>query len=90
MWEDFRLPRHDPRFHVEWLFMTRDLQGRRILITGASSGIGKALAQQLGGLGAKLVLAARSEDKLKALARYPAPSRSPRTSRQKPIGNHGA
>src|ERR1700684_1004895 len=48
--------------------MTRDLQGRRILITGASSGIGKALAQQLAPLGAKLVLAARSEDKLKALA----------------------
>src|SRR5476651_695547 len=48
--------------------MTRDLHGRRILITGASSGIGKALAQQLAPLGAKLILAARSEDKLKALA----------------------
>ena len=48
--------------------MTRDMNGRRILITGASSGIGKALAQQMAPLGAKLVLAARSEDKLKALA----------------------
>jgi short-subunit dehydrogenase len=48
--------------------MTRDLNGRRILITGASSGIGKALAQQLAPLGAKLVLAARSEDKLKEVA----------------------
>lgn len=48
--------------------MTRDLHGRRILITGASSGIGRALAQQLGAQGAKLVLAARSEDKLRALA----------------------
>ena len=48
--------------------MTRVLQGRRILITGASSGIGRALAEQLAPLSAKLVLASRSEDKLKALA----------------------
>lgn len=55
--------------------MTRDLTGRRILITGASSGIGKALAQQLAPLGAKLILAARSEDKLKAVAAsLPSPS----------------
>lgn len=55
--------------------MTRDLQGRRILITGASSGIGKALAQQLAPSGARLVLAARSEDKLNALAAtLPSPS----------------
>jgi short-subunit dehydrogenase len=48
--------------------MARDIQGKRILITGASSGIGKALAQQLAPLGAKLVLASRSQDKLKAVA----------------------
>jgi short-subunit dehydrogenase len=48
--------------------MTRDLNGRRILITGASSGIGKALAQQLAPLGARLILAARSEDKLNEVA----------------------
>jgi short-subunit dehydrogenase len=48
--------------------MTRELSGRRILITGASSGIGRALAEQLAAAGAKLVLAARSEDKLRELA----------------------
>ena len=48
--------------------MTRDLHNRRILITGASSGIGKALAQQLASLGAKLVLAARTDEKLQAVA----------------------
>lgn len=48
--------------------MTRELAGRRILITGASSGIGKATAQLLATLGARLILAARSEDKLKAVA----------------------
>lgn len=38
------------------------------MITGASSGIGRALAEQLAAKGAKLVLAARSEGKLKDLA----------------------
>ena len=48
--------------------MTRTIQGRRVLITGASSGIGKALAHHLAREGARLVLAARSEDKLRAVA----------------------
>jgi short-subunit dehydrogenase len=54
-------------FNAE-VVMARNLSGKRILITGASSGIGKALAQQLAQQGAKLILAARSEDKLKTLA----------------------
>lgn len=48
--------------------MKRDLQGRRILITGASSGIGRCLAEQLAQQGARLVIAARSGDKLQELA----------------------
>src|SRR5262245_3532206 len=48
--------------------MRRDLHGRRSLITGASSGIGRALAEQLAGAGARLVLAARSADSLDQLA----------------------
>ena len=41
-----------------------DLTGRTILVTGASSGIGKQIAITLSGLGAKLVLVARREEKL--------------------------
>lgn len=38
-----------------------------VVITGASSGIGMALSKEFASLGAKVVMGARSEDKLKAL-----------------------
>ena len=41
-----------------------DLTGKHILITGASSGIGKATSIHLSKLGAKLTLIARNEEKL--------------------------
>jgi short-subunit dehydrogenase len=44
------------------------IQGKIVIITGASEGIGKALAENLSARGAKLVLAARSDDKIQALA----------------------
>ncbi|HNP57422.1 MAG TPA: SDR family NAD(P)-dependent oxidoreductase [Gordonia sp. (in: high G+C Gram-positive bacteria)] len=45
-----------------------EIQGRRILVTGASSGIGHALALELASRGARLVVTARSVDKLEELA----------------------
>lgn len=48
--------------------MSHILAGKVVIITGASSGIGAATARLLAPLGAKLALAARSADKLAALA----------------------
>lgn len=48
---------------------SRSLRGKGVLLTGASRGIGKALAHALAREGARLVLAARSEDDLAAVAK---------------------
>ena len=44
-----------------------DLTGKRIFITGASMGLGKRFAWTLARAGGEVILAARSEDKLKEL-----------------------
>ena len=49
----------------DWESFSSDaLAGRRIVVTGPTSGIGRALAGQLAGLGARLVLVGRDESRL--------------------------
>ncbi len=48
--------------------MNNSLSGKVVIITGASSGIGAATARAMAELGCKMTLAARSADKLNALA----------------------
>jgi short-subunit dehydrogenase len=45
------------------------LEGKRVLLSGATGGIGRAIAEELAGHGAKLVLSSRKKEELQALAR---------------------
>ncbi len=48
--------------------MTENIEGKVIVITGASSGLGEAAARHLSAAGAKLILGARRLDRIEALA----------------------
>lgn len=48
--------------------MSQNIEGKVVVITGASSGLGEATARHLAAHGAKLVLGARRLDRLQALA----------------------
>ena len=69
-----RPPRHVPQVSASSTMQDRsplpsfDLDGRLAVITGASRGIGAALARGFRQAGARVVLAARSTDRLDALA----------------------
>jgi short-subunit dehydrogenase len=46
-----------------------DLEGKRVLLSGATGGLGRAIAQELADGGAKLVLSSRREKELRELAK---------------------
>lgn len=46
----------------------KDLKSKNVLITGASSGIGEAFSHQFAGLGANIIMVARSENELQRVA----------------------
>jgi short-subunit dehydrogenase/thioester reductase-like protein len=49
--------------------LSKSVEGKKILITGASSGIGAELARQIGDAGGEVILVSRTREKLEEIAR---------------------
>jgi short-subunit dehydrogenase len=65
-----------------------NIKDKVMIVTGASKGIGEAVARLFAGQGARVVLAARSEERLAALEREIPGSFSVRTDMRKPEDIH--
>ena len=52
-----------------WKPLAVSLRGRTVVVTGATSGLGRAAAAQLAGLGARVILVGRNPDKAEATRR---------------------
>ncbi|GAP87804.2 putative short-chain dehydrogenase [Rosellinia necatrix] len=65
-----------------WSKNQMPVEGKTILITGASEGMGRSVARQLAGKGANVILVSRSAGKLEeAMAEAKAAARNPQTQR---------
>src|SRR6266446_6855376 len=55
--------------HNKEIIMSKNIEGKVVVITGASSGLGESTARHLADLGATVVLGARRKDRLDAIVK---------------------